>query len=46
MVELQRHESSITDAANIGSLGEMLYMGAASVQVENESVVNSNKSMV
>ena len=31
---------------NITNLSEMLYMGAASVKVENESVVNSNKSMV
>jgi len=37
---------SITDSDAVANLGVMLYMGAASVRVENEAVVNSNKQMV
>ena len=34
---------SICDSEAVADLGVMLYMGAASVKVENEAVVNSNK---
>lgn len=34
---------SIIDSDSVADLGVMLYMGAASVKVENEAVVNSNK---
>ena len=37
---------SICDSEAVADLGVMLYMGAASVKVENEAVVNSNKQMV
>ena len=46
MVDSIARQTSITSVEGMGDLGLMLYMGASSMRVENEAVVNSNRQMV